>query len=122
MDYTDWNRSLLHSHLLIVIAGMSLVSGRSIRDRILATGILVQGIALTFIAGDSYLAASAGETAAVALVVVFCLWVVWMKPGTWNWRTPTPAASCPIANAAPAVTVDVTLPAESPATATEETP
>ena len=77
MDFVDWNRNLLLGALLIVIAGMSLVSGRTVRDRILAAGILSQGILMTFVAGSAYFPRAELEIAATTIFVVFCSWCVW---------------------------------------------
>jgi NADH:ubiquinone oxidoreductase subunit K len=79
MDPATWNRGLLLSGLLIVIGGMSLVAGRSARDRMLALGILSQGIALMFVAGGSYLPRAEFSIAAVTLLAVTCLWIGWIS-------------------------------------------
>ena len=78
MDHTDWNRGLLLGGLLIVIAVMALVSGRSLRDRLLATGVVAQGIVMTFVAGSAYFPRAELEVAAVVLAVLCCLWSVWI--------------------------------------------
>lgn len=79
MDYADWNRGLLLSELLIVIAGMSLVSARTTRDAILAVGVLVQGIVMTFAAGGAYFPRAELAVATTALMAVFGLWCLWMN-------------------------------------------
>lgn len=79
MDYADWNRGLLLSELLIVIAGMSLVSARSTRDGLLAVGVLVQGIVMTFAAGGAYFPRAELAVATTALMAIFGLWCLWMK-------------------------------------------
>lgn len=78
MDHADWNRGLLLGGLLIVIAVMSLVSGRSLRDRLLAAGVVAQGIVMTFVAGAAFYPRAELEVAALALAVLFCLWSVWI--------------------------------------------
>ena len=78
MDHADWNRGLLLGGLLIVIAVMALVSGRSMRDRLLAVGVAAQGIVMTFVAGAAYYPRAELEVAALALAALFCLWSVWI--------------------------------------------
>lgn len=79
MDYADWNRGLLLSELLIVIAGMALVSARSTRDALLAVGVLVQGIVMTFAAGGAYFPRAEFAVATSALMAIFGLWCLWMN-------------------------------------------
>lgn len=78
MDHADWNRGLLLGGLLIVIAVMALVSGRSMRDRLLAVGVVAQGIVMTFVAGAAYFPRAELDVAALVLAVLFCLWSVWI--------------------------------------------
>ena len=78
MDHADWNRGLLLGGLLIVIAVMALVSGRSMRDRLLAVGVVAQGIVMTFVAGAAYYPRAELEVAALVLAVLCCLWSVWI--------------------------------------------
>ena len=78
MDHADWNRGLLLGGLLIVIAVMALVSGRSMRDRLLAAGVAAQGIVMTFVAGTTYYPRAELEVAALVLAVLCCLWSVWI--------------------------------------------
>ena len=78
MDYADWNRGLLLGGLLIVIAVMALVSGRSRRDRLVAAGVVAQGIVMTFVAGAAYYPRAELEVAALVLAVLVCLWSVWI--------------------------------------------
>ncbi len=80
MDHINWNRGLLLGCLLITIGGMALVAGRSVRDRVLAMGVLVQGIAIVFVTGGGYLFRDEFDLAAAALLLVFCLWGIWMIP------------------------------------------
>ena len=84
MDYADWNRGLLLSELLIVIAGMSLVSARSTRDALLAVGVLVQGIVMTFAAGGAYFPRAEFAVATTALMAIFGLWCLWMNTAGRN--------------------------------------
>ena len=77
MDFADWNRGLLLGGLLVVIAVIALVSGRTVRDRVLAAGILSQGILMTFVAGSAYYPRAELEIGAIAVLAVFCLWCVW---------------------------------------------
>ena len=79
MDYADWNRGLLLSELLIVIAGMSLVSARSTRDALCAIGVLVQGIVMTFAAGGAYFPRAEFAVATTALMTLLGLWSLWMN-------------------------------------------
>ena len=78
MDHADWNRGLLLGGLLVVIAAMALVSGRTMRDRVLAAGILSQGILMTFVAGIAFYPRAELEIGAMALHGVVCLWGVWV--------------------------------------------
>ena len=78
MDHADWNRGLLLGGLLIVIAVMALVSGRSMRDRLLAVGVVAHGIVMTFVAGAAYYPRAELEVAALVLAVLCCLWSVWI--------------------------------------------
>ncbi len=80
MDHIDWNRGLLLGCLLITIGGMAVVAGRSVRDRVLAMGVLVQGVAIMFVTGGGYLFSDEFDLAAAALLLVFCLWGIWMIP------------------------------------------
>jgi FtsH-binding integral membrane protein len=80
MDHIDWNRGLLLGCLLVTIGGMATVAGRSVRDRLLAMGVLVQGIAIVFVAGGGYLFREEFDLASAALLLVFCLWGIWMIP------------------------------------------
>jgi len=82
MNYADWNRGLLLGELLVVIAGMALVSGCTGRDRVVAAGILSQGILLTFVAASTYYPRAELEIGAIALLAVFCLWCVWVITST----------------------------------------
>lgn len=79
MDPATWNRGLLLSGLLIVIGGMALVAGRSARDRMMAMGILCQGIALMFVAGGAFFSRAEFSIAAVTLLAVSCLWCGWVR-------------------------------------------
>jgi FtsH-binding integral membrane protein len=80
MDHIDWNRGLLLGCLLITIGGMAVVAARSVRDRVLAMGVLVQGIAIVFVTGGSYLFRDEFDLASAALLLMFCLWGIWMIP------------------------------------------
>lgn len=79
MDYADWNRGLLLSELLIVIAGMSLVSARSPREALFAVGVLVQGIVMTFASGSAYFPRADFAIATIAMMAVFGLWCLWVN-------------------------------------------
>ena len=78
MDYVDWNRGLLLGGLLIVIAAMALVAGHTKRDRLMAAGVLAQGIAMTFVAGAAFYPRAGLEIAALVLIVLWSLWSVWI--------------------------------------------
>ena len=78
MDHADWNRGWLLGSLLVVIAGMELVSGRTMRDRVLAAGVLSQGIVMTFVAGIAFYPRAELEIGAIGLLGVFCLWGGWV--------------------------------------------
>lgn len=80
MNQIDWNRSLLLGSLLIMTGVMAVVAGRSSRDRILALGVLVQGIAIIFAVGGSYFSRTELDLSGAALLLMFCLWSVWMIP------------------------------------------
>jgi hypothetical protein len=80
MDHIDWNRGLLLGCLLVTIGCMAVVAGRSVRDRILAMGVLVQGIAIVFVIGGGFFSRGEFDLTAAALLVVFCLWGIWMIP------------------------------------------
>lgn len=80
MNQIDWNRSLLLGGLLIMAGVMAVVAGRSSRDRILALGVLVQGIAIIFAIGGSYFSRTEFDLSGGALLLIFCLWGAWMLP------------------------------------------
>lgn len=82
MDHIDWNRGLLLGCLLITLGGMAAVAGCSVRDRVLAMGVLVQGIAIIFVTGGDYLFRDEFDLAAAALLAAICLWGIWMIPIT----------------------------------------
>lgn len=84
MELSDFNRVLLLSGLLITVAGMAVVSGRLVRDRVLAAGMLVQGIVLLFVAVNSYFPRTELAAAAVGLLLLYPLWSVWV------WRVGDP--------------------------------
>jgi len=87
MDYADWNRGLLLGELLIVVAGMSLVSARSSRDALLAVGVLVQGIVMTFAAGGAYFPRAEFAVATTAMIALFGLWCLWTNAPAENSAT-----------------------------------
>lgn len=88
MDYVDWNRGLLLGSLLIVIAAMSLVTGRSPRDRLLAVGIVTQGIAMLFVMAGDFFPRNEFELAALGMLGLFCLWSGWKSVTDWLDRSP----------------------------------
>lgn len=81
MNPFDWNRSLLLGSLLIMTGVMAVVSGRSSRDRLLALGVLVQGIAIIFAIGSSHFSRYEFDLAGAALLVMSCFWAAWFLPG-----------------------------------------
>lgn len=80
MNQIELNRSLLLGSLLIMTGVMAVVAGRSPRDRILALGVLVQGIAIIFAIGGSYFSRMEFDLSGGALLVMYCLWGAWMIP------------------------------------------
>lgn len=93
MNFADWNRGLLVGELLVVVAGMALVSGRTGRDRLLAAGILSQGIVMILVAGGAYFPRAGFSVASVALLIVYGVWLIWLAPGrSMLERTPTSPA------------------------------
>ena len=78
MDYADWNRGLLLGSLLVVMAVMALISGRSVRDRLLSAGVLVQGIVMLVVAGAVYYPRAELGIGVVALLALLGLWSLWV--------------------------------------------
>lgn len=80
MNQIELNRSLLLGSLLIMTAVMAIVAGRSSWDRILALGVLLQGIAIIYAIGGSYFSRMEFDLSGGALLVMYCLWGAWMIP------------------------------------------
>lgn len=80
MELIDWNRGLLHGSALVVIGAMAIVAGRSVRDRLFSVGILTQGIAIFLVAGGTFFSRTDFDVLAAVILVVACLWCVWMIP------------------------------------------
>lgn len=78
MDYADWNRGLLLGSLLVVMAVMALISGRSVRDRLLSAGVLIQGIVMLVVAGAAYYPRAELGIGVVALLALLGLWSLWL--------------------------------------------
>jgi len=79
MTFADWNHGLLFAVVLIIMGAMLFVSAATTRDRLLALGVLSQGIVVTFVVSGSFhgrseLLLAALALAALALVVLACLW------------------------------------------------
>jgi hypothetical protein len=73
MTFADWNHALLLSSALLVMGAMMLVTAMAQRERWIAVGVLVQGIALLFVANGSFYLQSELLLGAVALMVVSVL-------------------------------------------------
>ncbi|MBS0201317.1 MAG: hypothetical protein JSS49_00350 [Planctomycetes bacterium] len=80
MDYADWNRGLLLGGLLVVIATMAMISGRTVRHRLLAVGVLGQGIVMLLVSGAVYYPRAELGIAALALLTISGLWSLWFIP------------------------------------------
>lgn len=75
MELPDFNRMLILSSLLMTVAVMAIVSGRLVRDRILAIAVMVQGIVMTLVAASAYFPRPELELAAAAILLVLPLWM-----------------------------------------------
>ena len=74
MTFSEWNHGLLFAAVLIVMGAMLLVSAATIRDRLIALGVLSQGIVVAFVVSSSFYGRSELMLAALALVVLVGLW------------------------------------------------
>ena len=74
MTFADWNHGLLFAAVLTVMGAMLLITAASVRDRLVALGVLSQGIVLAFVTNGSFHGRSELLLAAVALVVLAGLW------------------------------------------------
>ena len=74
MTFADWNHGLLFAAVLIIMGAMQFVSAATTRDRLIALGVLSQGIVVTFVVSGSFHGRSELLLAALALVVLACLW------------------------------------------------
>lgn len=74
MTFADWNHGLLFAAVLTVMGVMQFVSAATIRDRLIALGVLSQGIVVAFVVNGSFHGRSELLLAALALVVLVCLW------------------------------------------------
>ncbi len=79
MNFASWNDGLLQSALLIVVAGMWLVSSSSFRERILALAALIQAIGLMFTVNAAYYSYGELQLFAIAMLSVLGLW--WLQTG-----------------------------------------
>lgn len=75
MELPDFNRMLILSALLITVAAAAVVSGRLVRDRMLAIAVMVQGIVMTLVAASAYFPRPELELAAAAILLVLPLWM-----------------------------------------------
>lgn len=53
-DITQWNSGLLFAALCVLLGTSGLVAARRTDDRWMASGLLMQGILLTFVVGADY--------------------------------------------------------------------
>lgn len=93
----------------MTVAGMAVVSGRLVRDRLLAIAILSQGVVMLLVAVSSYFPRLDVELAAAGLFVLVPLWMIHLsrntcfqslaiphrKPGPSSTGTPPPDGSLP---------------------------
>jgi hypothetical protein len=86
IEFADWNRLLLTGELLVVVAGMALIFGRTNRDRVLALGIMSQGIVMMLAAGSAYFPRADLAVAAIAFLCLGCVWCAWSASRTGGWR------------------------------------
>ena len=75
MELPDFNRLLILSSLLITVSAAAVVSGRVIRDRMLAIAVMVQGTVMILVAASAYFPQPELELAAVAILLVLPLWL-----------------------------------------------
>ncbi len=76
MGYAIWNQELLLAALLVVVAGMGLVSARSSRDRLLAIGVLAQATLIVFVANGTFHGRNELSFGGLVLLAVIGLWSV----------------------------------------------
>ena len=74
MTFADWNHGLLFAAVLTVMGAMLLVSAVTRRDRLIALGVLSQGIVVAFVVSGTFHGRSELLLAALALVVLVGLW------------------------------------------------
>ncbi len=74
MTFADWNHGLLFAAVLTVMGTMLFVSAVAVRDRLIALGVLSQGIISAFVVSGSFHGRSELMLAAIALVVLVGLW------------------------------------------------
>ena len=76
MELPEFNRLLILSSLLITVSAAAVVSGRVIRDRMLAVAVMVQGMVMLLVAASAYFPRPELELAAVTILLVFPLWLI----------------------------------------------
>lgn len=74
MTFADWNHGLLFAAVLTVMGAMLFVSAATRRDRLIALGVLSQGIVVAFVVSGTFHGRSELLLAALALVVLVGLW------------------------------------------------
>lgn len=89
---SDWHRLILAGELLITIGAMALVFGHCNRDRLVAVGVIVQGMVMLFVAGAIFVPQTSTVVAAIAILVVFLAWCLGMVP-RHPLRSPTENAA-----------------------------
>lgn len=112
MELPDFNRMLILSALLITVAAAAVVSGRLVRDRMLAIAVMVQGIVMTLVAASSYFPRPELELAAVAIVLVLPLWMAHIfRRGSFR-ETAIPEYQPSVSTIAPQLPEESPLPTE----------
>jgi len=112
MELPDFNRMLILSALLITVAAAAVVSGRLVRDRMLAIAIMVQGIVMTLVAASAYFPRPELELAAAAILLVLPLWMAHVfRRGSFR-ETAIPGNQHAVSQVAPQSLEESPLPTE----------